>query len=362
MADRARRGRRGGGRAARQAQRLAKAMDHEPFLTRTLQPVEVISTEALEQIEHNADTLLEEVGIEIVNIPEALDIYASAGADVDGTRVRFPRGMCRKIIQSSAPSVFTQHARNRDRSVTIGGDHMVLVPTYGPPFVRDLDGGRRSRLRQRALFAPRGLFGRLYWWLLVPFHGPIFRSMLARLGEEAEELDAGSPRAVTSSDAPTTAGGAPAEASSSRSPSVQPTSAGRWESPTLTASASPRNIRVSDEVHAPQPAIARTASSSAPNARRWAMRCTRSSCTAKVCSAAAERSEMPQRRSSWACVPPSASRVGQAHNPSPVGTPVSATSSAVERAASSPWTSWPSTARPKDSEARGSAPMIGGAS
>lgn len=46
------------GRAVRQAERLARAMDHLPYLTRHLPPVEVVSTEGLEAIEHNADTLL----------------------------------------------------------------------------------------------------------------------------------------------------------------------------------------------------------------------------------------------------------------------------------------------------------------
>ncbi|MFQ5626994.1 MAG: trimethylamine methyltransferase family protein, partial [Methyloligellaceae bacterium] len=50
---------------------------------------------------------------------------------------------CRSIVQQSAPREFLQHARNAARSVMIGGDRTVLVPAYGPPFVRDLDGGRR---------------------------------------------------------------------------------------------------------------------------------------------------------------------------------------------------------------------------
>jgi uncharacterized protein YbjT (DUF2867 family) len=47
-----------------------------------------------------------------------------------------------------------------------------------------------SRLQQRALFAPRGLFGRLYWWVLLPFHGPIFTSMLNTLAADAVAIDA----------------------------------------------------------------------------------------------------------------------------------------------------------------------------
>ena len=67
------------GRAARQSERLARALDTLPFLTRRLAPVEVIGRDGLEQIEWNADTLLEEVGIEIVNFPEAVEIFRGPG-------------------------------------------------------------------------------------------------------------------------------------------------------------------------------------------------------------------------------------------------------------------------------------------
>jgi len=131
------------GREARQTERLARSMESLPYLTRKLAPVEVVSAEGLELIEHNADTLLEQVGIEIGNYPEAIEIFRGAGADVDGTRVRFARGMCRRIIAASAPRVFTQRARNPKRDVVIGDPHVVLVPTYGSPFIHNLDEGRR---------------------------------------------------------------------------------------------------------------------------------------------------------------------------------------------------------------------------
>ncbi|MDF2735752.1 MAG: trimethylamine methyltransferase family protein, partial [Chloroflexota bacterium] len=67
------------GRTARQAERLARSMEHLPYLTRKLPPVEVVSAEGLEAIEHNADTLLQEVGIEVVNYPEAVEIFRAAG-------------------------------------------------------------------------------------------------------------------------------------------------------------------------------------------------------------------------------------------------------------------------------------------
>jgi len=134
--------RRGGGRAGRQAERSAAGAVSHPYLTRSIPPYEVLGDDGLSTIEQNADTILEEVGVEIVDFPEAVEIYESAGAKVDGTRVRFPKGMCRELA-ASAPSRFTQHARNPDRSVEIGDPHMVLAPAYGSPFVRDLEQGRR---------------------------------------------------------------------------------------------------------------------------------------------------------------------------------------------------------------------------
>jgi len=131
------------GRSARQAARLAHAIEQLPYLTRTFAPVEIISTEGLEQIEHNADTLLEQVGIELATYPDAIKVFTDAGADARGTRVRFPRGMLRQIVRATAPRSFVQRARNPARNVLIGDPHMVLVPTYGSPFVHDLDRGRR---------------------------------------------------------------------------------------------------------------------------------------------------------------------------------------------------------------------------
>jgi len=137
-----RRGRRGSGREARRA-RAASGQTAVAFIERKVPTYEVLGEEGLSLIEHNADTLLEEIGIDFREDPEALDIWKAAGADVDGERVRFPRGLCRKLIRDSAPREFVQHARNAARSVRIGGDSLVCAPVYGPPFVRDLDKGRR---------------------------------------------------------------------------------------------------------------------------------------------------------------------------------------------------------------------------
>ena len=136
--------RRSGGRAARQAARAeTAAADVHPFLIRTMSPFEVVSEEGLSLIEENAETILEEIGIDFRDYPSALQLLSSAGAEVDGERVRFPRGMCREIITASAPAVYTHHGRNPARSVQVGGNATVFAPAYGSPFVHDLDEGRR---------------------------------------------------------------------------------------------------------------------------------------------------------------------------------------------------------------------------
>ena len=133
---------RGGGGAARRAERTAVHIDTAKCIERNIPNFEVLNEEALQIIETNAETVLEEIGVNFVENPAALDRWRAAGADVKGERVHIPRGLARKLC-ATAPSQFTQQARNPDRNVVIGGKNLVLAPVYGPPFVRDLEGGRR---------------------------------------------------------------------------------------------------------------------------------------------------------------------------------------------------------------------------
>lgn len=48
-----------------------------------------------------------------------------------------------------------------------------------------------SRYRQRAVYFPKGLTGRLYWVVLLPFHGIIFKGMATSILREAENSDPG---------------------------------------------------------------------------------------------------------------------------------------------------------------------------
>src|SRR5271170_5175625 len=135
--------RRPSGRDAKRASRAARAAASIPYITRKIPYYEVLGEEGLSLMEQNADTILEEIGIDFREDPEALEIWKAAGADVQGERVHFPRGMCRSLVQSTAPREFTQHARNPARNVVIGGKNTVFAPAYGSPFIRNLDEGRR---------------------------------------------------------------------------------------------------------------------------------------------------------------------------------------------------------------------------
>jgi trimethylamine--corrinoid protein Co-methyltransferase len=142
MAEAAARRGRGGGGAVRRAERSAVSFETARYIERNIPNFEVLNEEALELIEHNAETVLEEIGVNFPENPGALALWRAAGADVQGDRVRIPRGLARQLCKT-APSSYTQHARNPERNVVVGGKSLVLAPVYGPPFVRDAEGGRR---------------------------------------------------------------------------------------------------------------------------------------------------------------------------------------------------------------------------
>ncbi|MGI9351985.1 MAG: trimethylamine methyltransferase family protein [Rhizobiaceae bacterium] len=126
-------------RGAREARALPPA---PAYISRKIPHYEFLNEEGLVKLEEQADWIIQEIGLEFREDPEALRIWKDAGADVVDTRVRLPKGMARKISET-APSSFVQHARNPAKTVKIGEDSTVFAPVYGPPFVRDLEKGRR---------------------------------------------------------------------------------------------------------------------------------------------------------------------------------------------------------------------------
>jgi len=68
------------GKRDRAATRAAVA----PYISRQIPTYCHATEEQLELVEHNADTVLEEIGIEFRDFPRALELFKDAGADIDG--------------------------------------------------------------------------------------------------------------------------------------------------------------------------------------------------------------------------------------------------------------------------------------
>jgi trimethylamine--corrinoid protein Co-methyltransferase len=118
-----------------------------PYIQRNIPTYDILSEESLVRIEATADRILAEIGIELREDAEAMRFYREAGATVSARaagvwNLRFEPGMLREILKT-APAEFAQHARNPANSVRIGGRNVVFAPSYGSPFVMDLDRGRR---------------------------------------------------------------------------------------------------------------------------------------------------------------------------------------------------------------------------
>ncbi len=132
--------RRPGGRDGRRALRAAPQISL-PTLVRNIPTYDILPDEAVELVHEESLKILEEVGCEFRD-DQAPAQWKAAGADVKGTRVHIDRRLLMQLI-STAPSEFTWHARNPERTVKVGGKNTVFVPMYGAPFVRDLEGKRR---------------------------------------------------------------------------------------------------------------------------------------------------------------------------------------------------------------------------
>lgn len=111
-------------------------------LVNKLPPAVVLSEDGVEAIHRASMRLLREQGVLIVDFPPARETFRQHGAIVDGELVKIDEDTLLHFVRQ-APSTFTQLARNPANNVPIGGRHMVFAPVYGPPFVGDLDSGRR---------------------------------------------------------------------------------------------------------------------------------------------------------------------------------------------------------------------------
>jgi trimethylamine--corrinoid protein Co-methyltransferase len=86
--------------------------------------------------------ILSEIGIAFYD-DESQAILKENGVEVRDDIAYFDPAQVEELV-AKAPATFTQLARNPDNNVIIGGNHMCFAPVYGPPFVHNLDRGRRE--------------------------------------------------------------------------------------------------------------------------------------------------------------------------------------------------------------------------
>ena len=77
-----RRGRAGGGADARRAARTSTEIRQAGFIRRAIKPYEPFTDEQLELIERNAETVLQETGIDFYEDEEAVQMWKDVGASV----------------------------------------------------------------------------------------------------------------------------------------------------------------------------------------------------------------------------------------------------------------------------------------
>ena len=119
-----------------------KGVPPSPYIRRTIPHFNVLDEEQILRLEQQVDWILQDVGIAFRDDATALELWRCEGAIIEDDIVRAPADWVRALC-AKAPREFTQLARNRERSVVIGGNNQVFAPIYGAPFVRDLEGGRR---------------------------------------------------------------------------------------------------------------------------------------------------------------------------------------------------------------------------
>ena len=102
----------------------------------------MLSKSDLEQVHNTSMRLLAEVGVEFPS-EEALAVFREHGVRTEGSRVYLSEEQVMSSLEA-APAQFTIHARNPERSVTVGDGEPVFAPGYGAPFLVDPEVGKRA--------------------------------------------------------------------------------------------------------------------------------------------------------------------------------------------------------------------------
>lgn len=129
-------------RERRERQREASIAPPMHPIRHALPRYEILDASGVQRIHDESMRILRDLGIDFYD-DEARAILRQHGAKVVGDTVYLDEATVLKYVQM-APATFVQRARNPANDITIGGNTTLFAPVYGPPFVVDLDRGRRE--------------------------------------------------------------------------------------------------------------------------------------------------------------------------------------------------------------------------
>ena len=142
------------GTVRRSSNGSAKVRSVKP-LENNLPYVEILAPEGVQAIHDASMRLLRDTGVLILDYPAAIDTFREHGATIEDDLVYIDEDTLMHFVKQ-APATFTQLARNPANNLEVGGNKTIFAPVYGPPFVADLENGRR-----RATLADFHNFARL---------------------------------------------------------------------------------------------------------------------------------------------------------------------------------------------------------
>lgn len=126
----------------RERQRAAAVRPPMSQIQYQVPPYRLLPETGLQRIHDESMRILRDLGIDMYD-DEVLAIFKAHGAKVVGDTVYLDEKLVMNYV-AMAPNQFVQLARNPANNITIGDTQAVFAPVYGPPFVMDLDRGRRE--------------------------------------------------------------------------------------------------------------------------------------------------------------------------------------------------------------------------
>jgi trimethylamine--corrinoid protein Co-methyltransferase len=105
--------------------------------------LELLNPEGVQTIHQKSLEVLRDFGMAFLDDAEAQDLLRAHGVEVREQIAYFDPELVMEYVRK-APAQFTQLARNPANNLQIGGDRLTFIPVYGPPFVLDMERGRRE--------------------------------------------------------------------------------------------------------------------------------------------------------------------------------------------------------------------------